>query len=335
MAGASVAQLVRVAARHQTQILTIRDRSVRTIAATWSRVMVNPSDFAAAQWVQLAGPLLQAAQQTAAGLAISYVDTYVAAATGTAGALTDLVAADFLNPRGVPLDELLMRPVIEMRSKLANGATMREAVDAGGARASQIGATDPMLSYRAASSEAMQQNPRVVGYRRVPDAKACKFCLLVSTQRYTDGDLMALHPHCGCTVAPIVGSKDPGRVLDQALLDRLKGEGVIDDINRQRQAAGSREAKKVADGYRSKADHWRTEADQATDPAAKKRYLERAADWDRKANTREGDLPAANVEAGQALINDIFNKPQQFVTVHDHGELGPTLYEAGHHFTAA
>ena len=335
MPGASVAQLVRVATSNQTQVLTLRDRSVRTLAATWSRVMTNPSDFAAAQWVQVAGPLLQAAQQTAAGLALSYIGTYVAVATGQPTPASTLTAADFLNPRGVPLGELLMRPVIEMRSKLANGATMLEATAAGGARAAQIGATDPMLSYRAASSEAMQQNPRVVGYRRVPDARACKFCLLVSTQRYTDGDLMPLHPHCGCTVAPIVGSKDPGRVLDKALLDRLKGEGVIDDINRQRQAQGSREAQKVADGYQAKADHWTAEADKATDPATKRRYEARAADWAQKAKVRAGDLPPANVDAGQALINDIFNKPQEFVTVHQHGELGPTLYEAGHHFEAA
>lgn len=317
------------------QILAIRDRASRALYIAWARTMTDPTEQAAANWLALAAPLLGAAQSSAAGAALAYVGTYVALASDSTPVAATKPVSGFLEPRGVPLAELLMRPVVEMRSGLANKQRFVEAQAAGQVSAARIGATDPMLSYRAASSEAMQQNPRVTGYRRVPDSKACKFCLLVSTQRYHDNDLMPLHPNCGCTIAPIVGSVDPGRVLDRELLERLRGEGVLDDINRQRRSRAEREIGNDVRVNRDKAAHWRSEAEQATDPAQRRKYEIRAKDWDHKADVLEGTLPPVNIGAGKALIDEIFDKPKNFTAVHTHGELGPTLYEPGHHFAAA
>lgn len=272
---ASVEQLVGFARAHQNQLLAIRDQARATIVLLWARIVVDPTDTTAEQWIGRSVPVVETAQRTASSLALNYVSAYVAAATGTARLTPELSAADFLSPRGVSLTDVLFRPIVSLRTALANGEQLATAITNGGARAAQIAATDPMLSARAASSASMQAEPRVVGFRRVPDGGACKFCVLVSTQRYHDSDLMAIHPGCGCTVAPIIGSRDPGRVLDRGLVDQLM----------------------------------------TADPSLGRR-------GDSRTTARE--IAAADL----AKANDL-------TAVHQHGELGPTLYPADVNFAAA
>lgn len=221
MPPASTEQLVRIAQAHQLQLLAVRDRSRLALEALWVHIVTDPSTATAERWVATAVPVVEAAQSLAAAAALSYMSAYVAAATGIPSRPTDLKVADFINPRGTPLIDVLQRPIVTMRTALSEGKSLADALSTGGDRAAQIGATDPMLSARAASSSAMKADPHIVGYRRVPDGGACKFCVLVSTQRYHDDDLMAIHVNCGCTVAPIIGHHDPGRVLDRGLVDQL------------------------------------------------------------------------------------------------------------------
>lgn len=274
MPQASIEQLVGIARAHQSQLLAIRDRSSAALAALWARIVTDPTDATAERWITASVPVVESAQRISSIAALSFIATYVAAATDTPPKRSELDPAEFSNPRGTPLTEVLQRPIILMRTLTAS-KPIAEALAAGQARATQIGATDPMLSARAASSAAMQADPQIVGYRRVPDADACKFCLLVATQRYHDDDLMPIHPNCGCTVAPIIGDRDPGRVLDRGLVDQLM----------------------------------------AADPALGKRGGNRA-------KARE-------------LANDSLRKANDLTAVHDHGELGPTLYPAGTKFASA
>lgn len=49
--------------------------------------------------------------------------------------------------------------------------------------------------------------PEIVGYRRVYDG-GCKYCLEAAQLMYHSGNLMPLHEHCGCGIAPVY-SDDP------------------------------------------------------------------------------------------------------------------------------
>ncbi len=260
MPGATPQQLATFARRQQLAVLAIRDRTARLFAATWAQVVTDPTEPTASRWVSVMSGPLAAAKLAAADLGLSYIRTYSSMAAGEPAPESPLVADEFVDPRGVPDVEVLMRPIVQLRWLLSKGEPLPAALDAGGARARQIGATDPMLAYREATSAAMQDDDRIVGWRRVPEPRACTFCLLVSTQRYHDKDLMPIHPACGCTVAPIIGKKDPGQVLDRDLVDKLM----------------------------------------AADPALGKR----------------GDNAKRAVEAA----------------IHQHGELGPTVYPGGVEF---
>lgn len=66
---------------------------------------------------------------------------------------------------------------------------------------------------------------RVIGYRRVLTGRSCVFCAAAATKVYRRGDLMPLHAHCDCGVAPVYGTADPGLEVNKRLLLELKKRG--------------------------------------------------------------------------------------------------------------
>lgn len=212
-----------LAQRFQRALLTIRDRTAATAATAWDR-HGGVDDAALAAFLASVTPIVNAGQRAAAGLSVSYIASYTGAVTG-APAITppiDVVAVLDTLRAGTPATEVYTRPVVEARTMLKRSSSYDAAFSAARARVLQTANTDVMLASRSATDAAMRAESRVVGYRRVPDGGACKFCLLASTQRYHLGDLMPLHPACGCTIAPIIGRHDPGHVINRGLLDRLK-----------------------------------------------------------------------------------------------------------------
>jgi len=120
--------------------------------------------------------------------------------------------------------EVYRRPGITARGKLASGLAFADAMRAAQARAVSAGATDVALAHRAAAAEIMTQKG-IAGYRRAVTGASCKLCVTASTQRYHSDRLMPIHNHCDCRIAPIVGDRDPGHVVNRATLDRLKSQG--------------------------------------------------------------------------------------------------------------
>lgn len=170
------------------------------------------------------------------------------------------------------------RPVITARTALAAGKTWAQAMAEARARAVSAAETDVMLAQRA-TMDAWVEAERVAGYRRVLTGRSCMYCATASTQRYRRGELMPLHSHCDCGVAPILGSHDPGHVVNRRLLRQLK------------QAGGS--------------SYWKSSG-----------YVAEHADG--------------------GFVVDVAGKHQQLeVAVHQHGELGPVLGNAAHHFDTA
>ena len=66
---------------------------------------------------------------------------------------------------------------------------------------------------------------RFTAHRRVLTGRSCMFCATASTQRYRVDQLMPLHNHCDCAVAPIIGDADPGQIINHDLLGSLKKAG--------------------------------------------------------------------------------------------------------------
>lgn len=313
----SDAQLVTLARSHQGAQAVLAARTAEQVGTLWDR-LGGLDDAALERFSTSAATTVRAAQITAAGVAAGYVRSYVSLADGAPLELGDVnfdeLAAGARG--GVAPETVYARPIITARAAIAEGKTFAVAMAAGRVRATSAAETDVALARRSGTFDAMgRARDRVVGYRRVPSSSACLFCKVASTQRYKLRDLLPLHSHCHCTVAPIVGQRDPGRIINRDVYTELKAAGVMDDITAARQPNAKLDAAKNA---RDRADYWRNELAAERDPARIGRIEERIADWQAKAKQYEREA-AATKRAAYA--------------VEQHGELGPVLVHAGDRFT--
>lgn len=122
---------------------------------------------------------------------------------------------------GVSTRDVYRRPFVEVYTAIANNKSITEAIEAGARRMQSLASTDVQLARRNAGLLSRNSNNRIVGYvRTLTGSENCALCTIASTQRYTRGDLMPIHPGCDCGEMPIYGDQDPGQVIDQVRLDQ-------------------------------------------------------------------------------------------------------------------
>lgn len=181
-------------------------------------------DADADRFAAQAAPLVAGAQQTLARLVALSLALQAGMATGQTVAPPVLSNAAISNLRPVSGREVYRRPFRHVWAALAEGKSLREALQQGQSRLAEIAEGDMQLAYAHANREGMQALPQSVrprSWRRVLQGESsCALCVLASTHRYTRGDLNPIHPNCDCTVEPIFG-RDTHRVVDDAMLERL------------------------------------------------------------------------------------------------------------------
>lgn len=203
---------------HQRQLLQIKGITAQRVRDVWNRLddYRSPDRF-----LEQVVPIVEAGQTAA----VRSMDAYIARALGAK--VLGLDPREFLNGNvrtGTTYDEVYGRPFRQLYWDLANDKPFPLALGSAEDRAADLSIMDVALSSRAASVEAGRGQKGVTGWARVPDANACDFCLLASTQRYATDDLQPLHNFCNCDVEPL--TDDGGQVLDQELLDQLNAKGV-------------------------------------------------------------------------------------------------------------
>lgn len=212
-----------LAAREAALAKKLGDALARTVLNAWKAVG-GIDDAALAQWLATVLPLIEGAQQQAGVTTAAYLSQLINEATGATGvrAVPPSLYTGAVVRQGVAPAEVYARPVIQARALISRGLDPIEALRRSGDRAVQLARTDLQLARTHASRELLSGEPRVVGYRRVlTGSETCGLCMVASTQRYHKADLMPVHPGCDCGVAPIVGTEDPGRVINGRLLGEV------------------------------------------------------------------------------------------------------------------
>lgn len=278
--------------------------TLTVVAETLWRGLGSYDEKDTPRWLEQIVPVAAAGQRTSVAL----TDAYVAQVMGR----EPLGIEDVVIRNGAPMEEVYARPLKTVWMGLANGLPWQEAVDGGMARATSTIATDAQLAMRETVREIGTVDQGIFGWERVPDPGACKLCLIASTQRYHKADLLPIHDHCGCSVAPIT---DPtvGHVINKERYTELKKAGEIDKITAQRR--GPRAAQR-AQANRERAEQARREMRVETDPARKQRLGDRVERWESRAKAQD-----AIAEGSQAAVAQ-------------HGELGPVLVDPEHAFTS-
>ncbi len=102
--------------------------------------------------------------------------------------------------------------LIALRRSLSEGHEWEQALLSGRLRSEAVGSNAVIGSTRLSSEIASE---RVVGWRRITSGNSCRWCQSVAGGRYFSAESAHFgHDHCHCTVAPIVDTADPGRVLN-------------------------------------------------------------------------------------------------------------------------
>lgn len=275
------------------------------------------------RFLERAVPIVERGQAEA----VRATDAYMARAID--GELVGLDVVDLTGTavRGgsATIEDVYRRPFVNLWSALGREVPFRDALAGAASRVDATAQTDVALSARAAAVEYAARTPKVTGFRRVTDGRACTLCAVASTQRYKSDELMPIHARCGCTVRPL-GSQDRG-AMREALGD-LKRDPAYNDLLLSKAATRSRKAADLAGERRAEV---KAELEHEDDPARRRRLEQRERDWAQrergaqaKAEERTRFLEEARGEHGSDVRS---------VEVHHHGELGPVLGQASHDFT--
>lgn len=105
---------------------------------------------------------------------------------------------------GANAAQVVERPFVSMRMKLAQGSTVSAAIAAGAARAASIFSTDVQLARRATGLAARSSTTKIKRYARVlTGSSSCALCYVASTNTYGKQDLLPIHAGCDCGVREI------------------------------------------------------------------------------------------------------------------------------------
>ncbi|HEY9417874.1 MAG TPA: hypothetical protein VIQ30_24205 [Pseudonocardia sp.] len=140
----------------------------------------------------------------------------VAATTDEPAVAPELSRSEALTRDADPRSE----PQPARRDESSTPEQRRErAMKSGERRARSTGLTDLQLTATRTAQDVLSANQSVVGYRRVlTGAENCGMCVVAATRLYHKRNLLPIHTACDCVVAPVMAGEDPGRTLNNKLL---------------------------------------------------------------------------------------------------------------------
>jgi hypothetical protein len=198
-------------------VLSIRARVLAYAEFLWTN---SPSlrDADVDRLVARIVPVVRSGQLQVAQLTDAYIGQMSLAAgiSFTAGVDRALV-----NYRGVPSEVVYKRPAVTAYTKLAEGSTFAVAKKAGFERLSSIVGTDIQQTRNRQAQQSMGRSGFRFFRRELSGSENCALCSIASTQRYTRGDLMPIHPGCDCGVVGINSRRDPGQIIDGERLETV------------------------------------------------------------------------------------------------------------------
>lgn len=205
----TTAEDIALSERYLAQVRRLQEDGGGLLASAWGR-LESWDEADIAPFASVAMALLAALGQSSAALTAGYIG---------------LLAGERLGVPRLAIDQDVRHPFIGVWKALKEGRPIEEAVAAGRERAAVLASERVML----AQDQTARQAQRVTGWRRVPGGSTCSYCVVVSTQRYRTAEAARRVGHrnkgrltCDCSVVPIVGERDPGRVINRPVLNAWK-----------------------------------------------------------------------------------------------------------------
>lgn len=194
---------------YQRESRRIRLRGMAAVLAVWNSLRSHDEDQVEV-FEGRSTPLLRALQIASAAVASGYLVR-----------IADIEPPDLSD---LTFDQDFRGPFIGVWAELKRTGNLNEALKIGATRAEGLAKERSIQTERATARRAKE----IVGWRRVPHGATCSWCIHVSTGRYRTAESASFgHGHygvdyCDCSIVPIVGKTDPGRVINERLLEQFK-----------------------------------------------------------------------------------------------------------------
>lgn len=193
-------------------VTQVRERVLAFSSAFWDG-LGSYRDADVERLIQVLVPRVQAGQIQVAQL----TSAYLAGVAGESAALVD--TSEVTNGRGVDPAEVYRRPAVTVYSELAAGTPFTDAVAAGAVRLASLVGMDMQMSKVRQARRSLERSGAKFYRRVLTGNENCAMCVIASTQRYSTGDLMPIHPGCDCGVKPLRNGEDAPQTIDVALLE--------------------------------------------------------------------------------------------------------------------
>lgn len=214
-----------------------RAKRVGLAVARLGRVLGWETD----DFVEEAVALVLAGQAEQAGASWGYLADYVEAADPLGRSLDADPPIDVLigaaTHDGTPLETVYRRPG-RLAAELAVGGLSAVLVDERlSSEVELMASADVATAGRKAEQAYGAVDKRIVGWKRVPNVGACKWCRYIATQRYKKSQLSPAHRGCACGTEPLTKEVARGSVVDAEALKKIKTEGVPTKYGERRREA--------------------------------------------------------------------------------------------------
>lgn len=202
--------------RYQQRMET--QRATREVVVRWWR-QLNPARLSQS-WYEEVGPRVISAvmlgQRRAAEGATPYVQDVLTAARDEPaprpeGRVNEQQFAGSASD-GRPLDTLLYMPVVQSKQALAEGASLRKALERGRNSLVAMANTEVADAGRTADGAAIAAQPEFRWYVRVLTPPSCARCAVLAGRLYRWSVAFERHPQCDCIHLPTL--RTPEGVLD-------------------------------------------------------------------------------------------------------------------------
>lgn len=226
----------RALARIQAQLINAVLRQFR-LSGSWREQ--DAIDF-----MSIVPPLVRGAQQAVSAITAAYLDRVTSEASGVRTPPMGVPAPSEVTGSavraGVDPAVVYRRPYTVAWTELAAGAPLPRALEKAEKRITDLVNTDLQLAKTHTAHKVVARDNRIVGWMRVPQGTySCAMCLITSTVRYTKEKLAAIHPNCDCLIEPLVGSYDPGPVINEDFLNAVH-DAIERDLGSQYVARSGR-----------------------------------------------------------------------------------------------
>lgn len=215
-------QLVALHSAFNAENLRLRRRLEADLVGMWRRLgSYDRPDID--RYAQRAAVAVTAAQRRMGTLTEVYLTRREALARGVnlrpqpvpASLITDEAI------RGVPAVDVYRRTGPTVWMALSAGTAYRQAVALGEKRALKMAVTDVQLAHTHTAAWSGQRRGVRYFRRELESSAPCGKCVVASTQRYKQGNLLPIHPGCWCSVSEIYADVDPGQVIRPERLERV------------------------------------------------------------------------------------------------------------------